>query len=108
MPMPAPRLKLPRDIRSGEVVEIRTMIAHWMETGLRRDPDGRPIPRRIINRMACDLDGQEVFAADLTPAVAANAYLTFPLLARGSGRLTVTWTEDGGGLYRASQDLAVS
>ena len=107
MPMPEPRLKLPAEIRSGEVVEIRTMIAHWMETGLRRDAEGRPIPRRIINRMVCDLDGQEVFAADLTPAVAANAYLTFPLLARASGRLTFTWSEDGGGIYRAGQDLAV-
>ncbi len=108
MPMPEPRVKLPTGMRSGEVVEIRTMISHWMETGLRRDAEGRAIPRRIINRMVCELDGEEVFAADLTPAVAANAYLTFPVIARGSGRLTLTWTEDGGAVYRAGQSLAVS
>lgn len=108
MPMPEPRLKLPTAIRPGEVVEVRTMISHWMETGLRRDAQDRPIPRRIINRMVCELDGEQVFAADLTPAIAANAYLSFPLRARGSGRLTFTWSEDGGAIYRVGQDLAVS
>ena len=108
MPPPEPRLKLPTAARPGEVVEIRTMISHWMETGLRRDAEDRPIPRRIIHRMVCDLDGVEVFAADLAPAVAANAYLTFPLIARGAGRLTFTWFEDGGGIYRASEELVVS
>jgi sulfur-oxidizing protein SoxY len=108
MPMPEPRLKLPTAVRPGEVVEVRTMISHWMETGLRRDAQDRPIPRRIINRMVCELDGEQVFAADLTPAVAANAYLSFPLRARGSGRLTFTWSEDGGAIYRIGQDLAVS
>jgi sulfur-oxidizing protein SoxY len=108
MPMPEPRLKLPTAVRPGEVVEVRSMISHWMETGLRRDAEDRPIPRRIIHRMVCDLDGQQVFAADLTPAIAANAYLSFTLVARGSGRLGFTWFEDGGGVYRTTQELAVS
>ena len=108
MPPPEPRVKIPAAAHPGEVVQIRTMISHWMETGLRRDDADRPIPRRIIQRMVCDLDGTEIFAADLTPAVAANAYLTFPLVARGAGRLTFTWIEDGGGLYRSTEDLAVS
>lgn len=108
MPPPEPRLKIPVAARPGDVVEIRTMISHWMETGLRRDGEDRAIPRRIIHRMVCDLDGAEVFAADLTPAVAANAYLTFPLVARGTGRLRFTWNEDGGGIYRATEELAVS
>ena len=108
MPPPEPRVKIPAAAHRGEMVQIRTMISHWMETGLRRYDNDQPIPRRIIQRMVCDLDGTEIFAADLTPAVAANAYLTFPLVARGAGRLTFTWTEDGGGIYRATEDLAVS
>ena len=53
MPLPEPRLKLPAAVRRGEIVEISTMISHWMETGLRFDAAGKPIPRRIINQMAC-------------------------------------------------------
>ena len=84
---PEPRLKLPDEARRDEIFEIRTMISHWMETGLRVDAPGNPIPRRIINRMACPHDGEPIFAADLSPAIAANAYLSFPVVARESGVL---------------------
>jgi sulfur-oxidizing protein SoxY len=107
MPLPEPRLKLPAQARRDEIVEVRTMISHRMETGLRVDAAGRPIPRRIINRMVCTRDGEPVFAADLTPAVAANAYLGFTLVARESAVLTFAWREDGGGEYRATRPLTV-
>ena len=84
------------------------MISHWMETGLRSDAEGRPIPRRIIHRLKCDAEGEPVFTADLTPAIAANAYLSFPLLARRSTVLDFTWSEDGGAEYRAVQALTVA
>lgn len=107
MPHPEPRLKLPPAARRREIVEVRTMISHRMETGLRVDAGGRPIPRRIINRMVCHRDGEPIFAADLTPAVAANAYLSFPVVARESAVLTFAWREDGGAEYRASRSLTV-
>ena len=106
-PPPAPRIRLPDSARRGELVEIRTMIAHRMETGLRHDAAGRPIPRKIIHRMACALDGQPLFAADLTPAVAANAYLAFPLRADHPATLTFTWHEDGGQTYRAKRAILI-
>ena len=81
------------------------MISHWMETGLRIDAAGQPIPRRIINRMVCDRDGEPIFAADLTPAIAANAYLSFPMVARESAVLDFVWREDGGAEYHASHCL---
>ena len=83
------------------------MISHWMETGLRFDAAGNPIPRRIINRMACTYGGEEVFAADLSPAIAANAYLGFPVVARDTAVLTFTWREDGGAEYRVNHTLTV-
>jgi sulfur-oxidizing protein SoxY len=107
MPPPEPRVKLPATARRDEIIEISTMISHWMETGLRIDSAGRPIPRRIINRMVCARDGEPIFAADLTPAIAANAYLSFPLVARAPAVLTFTWWEDGGAEYRASHPLMV-
>jgi predicted secreted protein len=107
MPRPEPRLKVPAEARRDEIVEIRTMIAHWMETGLRIDAAGDPIPRRIINRMVCRCGDEPIFAADLTPAIAANAYLSFPMVARQSSVLTFTWREDGGAEYRSSHSLTV-
>ena len=106
MPTPEPRLKVPAQVRRGEIVEIKTMISHRMETGLRIDVAGNPIPRRIINQMSCSCDGKPIFAADLAPAIAANAYLTFCMLARAPGVLEFTWREDGGAVYRAAHSLA--
>jgi sulfur-oxidizing protein SoxY len=107
MPTPRPRLKVPAEVGRDEIVEIKTMISHWMETGLRTDAQGSPIPRRIINRMTCLLDDRLIFAADLSPAIAANAYLNFYMVARASGALEFTWHEDGGAVYRATRPLAV-
>lgn len=106
-PRPEPRLKVPGNVHRKEIVQIDTMISHWMETGLRIDTDGNPIPRRIINRMVCSRDGELVFAADLSPAIAANAYLSFTLLASEPAVLTFAWVEDGGAVYRAIHSLAV-
>jgi sulfur-oxidizing protein SoxY len=107
MPRPEPRLKVPEHARRDEIIEIKTMISHWMETGFRIDATGKPIPRRIINRMVCSRDGELIFAADLSPAIAANAYLTFSMVARAPAVLTFAWAEDGGAMYRATHSLKV-
>jgi sulfur-oxidizing protein SoxY len=107
MPTPEPRLRVPAQVGRDEIAEIKTMISHWMETGLRIDVAGNPIPRHIINRMTCSHDGRPIFAADLSPAIAANAYLSFYVVARESGVLTFAWREDGGGVYRATHSLMV-
>jgi sulfur-oxidizing protein SoxY len=104
---PEPRLAMPAEVRRDEVVEIKTMISHRMETGLRVDTAGRPIPRRIINRMVCSRDGEAIFAADFSPAIAANAYLDFHIVARESALLTFSWHEDGGAEYRTNRVLTV-
>ncbi|HEX6110964.1 MAG TPA: thiosulfate oxidation carrier protein SoxY [Geminicoccaceae bacterium] len=107
MPTPKPRLKVPAPVARGAIIEIKTMISHRMETGLDTDTEGHPVPRRIINRMTCARDGRLIFAADLSPAIAANAYLTFCVVARTTGSLAFTWHEDGGAVYRATHPLAV-
>ncbi len=107
MPVPEPRVSVPEVAQRGEIVEIKTMISHRMETGLRVDATGQLVPRRIINRMVCTQNGIPIFAADLSPAIAANAYLGFPLMARQSAALMFRWREDGGAEYQASHPLTV-
>jgi sulfur-oxidizing protein SoxZ len=89
-------IRVPAKARRGETVEIRTMVSHPMETGHRPGPDGRLIPRDIIREMVCTYDGQAVFRAELFPAISANPYLTFDLVATRSGEISFRWTDDRG------------
>lgn len=89
-------ITVPQDAKRGDVVEIRVLIAHPMETGFRVGADGRRVPRDILRRFTCRLDGEVVFAAELFPAISANPYLAFPLRADRAGSLSFTWEGDGG------------
>jgi sulfur-oxidizing protein SoxY len=106
-PEPTPRVSLPERAGRGEIVDVASMIAHRMETGFRTDTAGGTLARRIINRMECRYAGGLVFAADLSPAIAANAYLKFPIRAQESGEVAFAWYEDGGAVYRTSRSIAV-
>lgn len=92
--MARPLVNVPKSARRGEVIEIRTLVSHPMETGYRPGPDGRIVPRDIITRFTCLYNGEEVFGAELHPAMSANPYLVFTTVATESGALTLTWTGD--------------
>lgn len=92
----------------GEIVEIRALIAHPMETGFRVAGDGKRVPRDILRRFTCRLDGEVVFAAELYPAVAANPYVAFPLRAVANGTLTFTWEGDNGFAQTETMPLRVT
>ena len=87
---------MPRSARRGEIIEIRTLIAHPMETGYRPGADGAILPRNLIRQMRCDYDGATVFSAELYPAVAANPYIAFCTVATVSGELQFSWQGDNG------------
>jgi sulfur-oxidizing protein SoxZ len=80
----------------GEVIEIKTLISHVMETGQRKESDGKPIPRFIINSFTAAFAGAEVFTAELHPGISANPYLAFHMRVPGPGELEFTWTDDKG------------
>lgn len=101
-------VNVPKAARRGEVVEIKAMIAHPMETGYRIGPNGSNIPRDIIRRFACTYNGEEVFSADLFPAVAANPFIAFTLLATTSGTIEFAWTDDAGKTQTASARITVN
>jgi sulfur-oxidizing protein SoxZ len=89
-------INVPATAKAGDIVEIKALIAHPMETGHRPGPDGRPYPRNIITRFTCTYDGETVFAADLYPASTANPYLAFTTVATRSGEVVFTWEGDNG------------
>ncbi|MBL8567282.1 MAG: thiosulfate oxidation carrier complex protein SoxZ [Hyphomicrobiaceae bacterium] len=102
-----PRIRIPSQIRMGEVIEVKTLVTHEMESGQRRDSNGALVPRRIINRLTCSYNGRPVFEAALEPAVSANPYIAFFLRATESGTLDFAWTDDDGTVYRAKQSIKV-
>jgi sulfur-oxidizing protein SoxZ len=104
---PTPRVQVPNAAAKGEVFQIKALISHQMETGLRRDEQGDVIPRKIINKFVCRYNDVVVFDADLYEAVAANPYIEFYLRATESGRLEFIWEEDGGHIHSLTHQLMV-
>lgn len=94
--MTKPRIKLPESAKVGEVIEIKTLISHVMETGQRRGADGSLVPRSIINSFTAKFAGAEVFKAELHPGISANPYISFFMKVPGPGEFEFSWTEDGG------------
>ena len=106
--MSKPRIKLPASAKVGEVIEIKTLVSHVMETGQRKDPDGKAIPRNIINAFSAKFAGAEVFSAELHPGISANPYLSFFIKVPGPGEFEFTWVEDGGNTIVDKETLNVT
>ena len=87
---------LPAQAKRGEIIEIKTLAQHPMETGFRRTQTGELIPRDIIRRFTCTYNGVEVYRADLHPAIAANPLIAFTTIATETGTLTFQWVGDNG------------
>ena len=101
-------LNVPETAAPGEVVTVKVLIQHPMETGFRTGPDGRLVPRNIIHSLRCLYLGHEVFAAELFPAVTANPFFAFSLVAEASGPVEIAWTDEAGTEHRESRPLAVA
>ena len=89
-------VSVPATARRGEIIEIRTLAGHPMETGFRRTQLGELIPRDIIRAFVCTYNGEEIFRAELHPAVAANPLIAFATVANESGTIAFRWSGDNG------------
>jgi sulfur-oxidizing protein SoxZ len=100
-------INVPKQAKKGDMVEVRILISHPMESGLRRNDSGELVPRDIINRLICSYNGEDVFRAELFPAISANPYLSFYLVAGESGPIKFSWTDDHGATQSESVPLTV-
>ena len=99
-------VRMPSQAKRGEVIEIRTLASHVMETGFRRAPGGGLVARDIVTRFVCTYNGEEIFRAELHPAIAANPLLSFTTVAVESGTLEFRWSGDNG--YAASYSASLT
>ncbi|MEH6718722.1 MAG: thiosulfate oxidation carrier complex protein SoxZ [Aurantimonas endophytica] len=107
MAAPKPRVKVPKSASAGEIITIKSLISHEMESGQRKDADGNVIPRQIINKFTCEFNGVKVFECDLDPAVSANPYFEFTAKVPESGTFKFTWVDDNGETYTDEQKIEV-
>jgi len=102
------RIQVPPSVQRGEVFEVRVIVQHPMETGFRRDYDGKLIPLHIVDRLACRYGAREVFRVELGSGIAANPYFVFPVVATDSGEMVVEWSDDRGEKGRVSAMVNVA
>ena len=100
-------INVPAKARRGEIIEIKTLMSHIMETGFRRTATGDIIPRNIITSFTCRYNGAEIFRAELFPATAANPFITFSTIATDSGKFDFEWIGDNGFSETASASITV-
>jgi len=95
----------PKTAKKGEIVEIKALIMHVMETGFRPGTSGRIIPRNIIERFTASWNGAEIFRMDFSPAISANPFVSFFAVASESGKITFRWTGDEG--FAVEESVAI-
>ncbi|HXW26019.1 MAG TPA: thiosulfate oxidation carrier complex protein SoxZ [Xanthobacteraceae bacterium] len=100
-------VNIPAKAKRGEAIEIKALISHPMETGYRHDTNGVAIPRDIIHTLVCRYNGEEVFRADLHPAIAANPFIAFFTVATESGIIELAWTDDHDSTQTHKADITV-
>ncbi len=101
------RIAAPKTASPGEVIELKAMIQHEMESGYRRDQYGRQIPRDILKHFECLYNDEMIFRAEFFPGVAANPFLSFFTTASQSGTLVFRWVDQGGRVFTDSVHLEV-
>ena len=101
-------VRIPAAARRGEIFQIRTLIAHPMETGFRRSQTGEPLPRDIITQLVCTYNGAEIMRADFYPAITANPAFAFTTIATDSGTIECRWSGDNGFAAAASAQITVA
>ena len=105
--MARPLINVPAKVKRGQIFEIKTLISHVMETGYRYTTVGARIRRDIVTFFSCSYNGEEIFRADLSPAIAANPFIAFFTMATESGTLEFKWTGDNGFSETASATITV-
>jgi sulfur-oxidizing protein SoxZ len=105
--MAAALINVPKKAKNGDVIEIKALMSHVMETGYRRTTSGTLIPRDIITSFTCRFEGEEVFRADLFPGTAANPFISFFTVATKSGKFDFEWIGDNGFSETGSASITV-
>ena len=94
--MAAGPMKMRATLASG-YTDVRVLMTHPMETGQRRDPDGKLIPLHFIQNVTVRLNGRIVVEGQVSQAVSRNPVFSFRLRGGAKGdRVEVSWLDNHG------------
>jgi sulfur-oxidizing protein SoxZ len=100
------RIRLPEQIRKGEVITVHAIVSHPMDTGFFRTREGDPIPAYFIKDVVVTYGDAEVARFVWTSGISRDPMVTFSLRADREAPLTMVWTDNKGGVYRQSANVA--
>jgi sulfur-oxidizing protein SoxZ len=81
----------------GDSTEVKVLMSHEMETGLRKDAQGNAIPAWFIQNVTVAHNGKPVLNAQWGPGVAKNPFLAFKFKGGAKGdTVVITWTDNRG------------
>lgn len=100
-----PRVKLPKTATAGENITIKTLIRHKMESGHRKDKQGKTIPRSIINRFVVNFNGENVIDIEMQPSISTNPYFKFEATVPKTGEFEFFWYDDDGSVYKEKKKI---
>lgn len=106
--MAKPRVKVPKTAVAGDIITIKTLVSHKMESGQRKDKEGNTIPRKIINSFTCEFNGSQVFSCDMDPAISANPYFEFNARVDEAGTFKFIWVDDDGTVIETEKSIALT
>ena len=94
--------------KKGEIVTVRTIVQHVMETGFRKGEDGKTVPQKIVNKFDCTLNGKPVISWTLGTGISANPYLEFRFKAEEAGELKMVWIDDDKAVIEAVEKIMLA
>lgn len=89
-------INVPSTAKRGDIIGMKVLISHNMETGFRYTTAGERIERDIVHTFVATYNGDEIFRAELHPAMSSNPFLAFHALATESGVIEFKWFGDNG------------
>jgi sulfur-oxidizing protein SoxZ len=82
---------------AGDKATIRVLMSHEMESGQRKDGNGKIISAWHIQDVTATLNGKVVMTAEWGPAVSKNPFLQFTIKgAKAGDKVGITWKDNKG------------
>ncbi len=103
------RIRIPSTIKRGDVVRVRSLVIHPMET-VQRDKAGKPIDKNylFIHRVIVEYNGREILQADTTQSISENPFFSFAFKPTEPGMLKITFLDTHGGKYEGTAEIKFS
>jgi len=100
------RIKVPDQIKRGDVITVNSIISHPMDTGFFRTAEGTPIPAYFIKDVVVTYGTRQVARFKCTSGISKNPVVSFTLRADREDPLTMVWTDNQGAIFKQSINIS--